>query len=82
MAPKTIAVPAHLVDLAVLYLSEHAVILQQQKLEASSEMVRTLVAEIADIVSLQIPQTVEQQVAALTDIMGVGPTDESVGNKA
>jgi hypothetical protein len=43
---------------------------------------RNLVADIADIVSLQIPQTAEQQIASLTDIMGGGPTDESVGNRA
>jgi len=80
-APKTVSLPTHLVDLAVRYLIEHAAILQEQKFDASSQMGRGLAAEIADIMAVQIPQSVEQQIKALTDIMGVGPEDEAVGNK-
>jgi hypothetical protein len=59
-APKTISIPTHLVDLATRYLLEHATILQEQKFDASAQMVRGLAAEIADITAVQSPQTVDQ----------------------
>lgn len=80
-AAKTFLIPAHLVDLAIRFLHEHAAVLQTQGLEASSHIVTSLSDELSECVALQVPQTPEQQAAVLTELFGCGPTDDSLGNR-
>jgi len=68
-------------NLAVKLLREHSSTLVNLKLPAPAELAGTITDQIAGEIALQIPQTVDQQIKALTDIMGVGPEDEAVGNK-
>ena len=68
-------------SLAVKLLREHSSTLVNLKLPASAELAGTIADQIAGEIALQGPQTVDQQIKALTDIMGVGPEDEAVGNK-
>ncbi len=78
----TFSIPADLVDLAVRFLNEHSSVLLTQGFEASAHIVGNLAAEIQECVSLQTPQTAEEQARILTQVFGCGPDDESTGNKA
>jgi DNA anti-recombination protein RmuC len=78
---KTYEISTAAIDLAVKFLREHATQLVVLELDAAAEVVTSLVAQINEEVALQLPQTLEQQVAALTEALGCGPEDEAVGNK-
>ena len=79
--PTHFVLPATSVSLAVNYLREHATLLTNTGLEASAAVVASLADEIANVTTLQIPQTPEEQAKALTEIFGCGPEDESKGNR-
>jgi len=83
MTPRhTFAIPAHYIDLIVRYLKEHAETLSRHGYEASAHSVAILAVEIEQCVALQTPQTPEEQARILTEVFGVGPETESLGNKA
>jgi hypothetical protein len=77
--PTSYTLPAHLVRLAISFLTDHAYMLSS--IPASADVVRSLATRIQEQVDLQTPQTVEEQVAVLTQVMGCGPTDELKGNR-
>jgi hypothetical protein len=79
--PTSYTLPAYLVKAAVKFLHEHQTLLLRQRLSASAEIVEGLISQIENTVVLQTPQTVEQQVAVLTEVMGCGPDDELKGNR-
>jgi hypothetical protein len=79
--PTSYTLPAYLVKAAVKFLHEHQTLLLQQRLSASAEIVEGLINRIEEQAALQTPQTVEEQVAVLTDVMKCGPADELKGNR-
>lgn len=64
------------------YLREHAALLGKQNMKASADAVTDLAEEL-QVFELQSrpPQTLEEQIAVLTDVMGTGPEDEMAGNR-
>jgi hypothetical protein len=77
--PTSYTLPAILVRQAIGFLKDHAHVLSE--IPASANVVHGVVEAIQVIVDLQTPQTVEEQVAVLTEVMGCGPDDELKGNR-
>ena len=78
---KHYTLPAHLVQSAIAFLKDHASKLESDHFPASAAVVEILVSKLQAEVDLQTPQTVAQQVAVLTAVMGCGPTDDFKGNR-
>lgn len=79
---ETFEISQPAVNLAVKFLRDHAFLVRTNHcLTASADVVNDIADQIEQEIALQIPQTLEEQTAALTEIMGVGPEDEAVGNK-
>jgi len=76
--PAQVEIPLPLFEHVLSYLHEHASLLLGQGLKASAVSV-TDVAE--RLQTFGPPQTIEQQIAVLTDVMQCGPEDEMAGNR-
>jgi len=70
---NTVIIPQKTATLAAAMLGEHATLLEKQGLTASASVARSLADYFAEEIALQQPQTLEQQIAVLTEVFGCGP---------
>jgi len=73
---KGIVISAQSVGLASDYLNEYAAILERQGQTTSAKLVHSIADHLTEEINLQQPQSLEEQIKAMTDIFGCGPEQE------